>query len=178
MSIMHGRGVGNTVCDRLMGSDWVVYAKPCVSGAETVVAYLGRYNHRTALTDGRLLGFDGAQVHLAYNDYRDGDRRKVMALDAEELLRRFLLHVLPKGFMRIRHFGLLANRCRRQCLAMIRTAVAASAPETETAAGQAEDVSVLCPACRRWRLRPASPLLPQPRRRIGQVPLSEAPMTR
>jgi len=74
MSIMHGRGVGNTVCDRLMGSDWVVYAKPCVSGAETVVAYLGRYNHRTALTDGRLLGFEGAQVHLAYNDYRDGDR--------------------------------------------------------------------------------------------------------
>jgi len=167
----------DAMLDRLMGSEWVVYAKPCVSGAETVVDYLGRYSHRTALTDGRLLGFDGAQVQLAYKDYRDGDRRKVMTLDAEELLRRFLLHVLPKGFMRIRHFGLLANRCRRQCLAMIRTAVAASAPETDTAAGRTEDVSVPCPACRRGRLRPASPLPPRPRRRTGQVPLTGAPMT-
>jgi len=148
--------------DRLMRTDWVVYAKPCVTGAETVVDYLGRYSHRTALTDGRLLGFDGEQVHLAYKDYRDGDKRKVMTLDAEELLRRFLLHVLPVGFMRIRHFGFLANRCRSRCLAQIRTALATAPPCSDDAGGAAVPVTLPCPRCRQGRLRTVSPLPPRP----------------
>lgn len=100
------------VLNALMASEWVVYSKPCLNRAETVVEYLGRSSHRIAVADSRIQDFDGASAQLSYKDYRDGDRRKVMTLTGEELLRRFLLHVLPKGFMRVRHFGFLANRCR------------------------------------------------------------------
>jgi hypothetical protein len=118
----------DAVLDALMATDWAVYSKPCITHTETVVAYLGRYSHRIALSDARILNFTDGQVDLAYKDYRDG-QNKVMHLDAEELLRRYLLHVLPKGFMRCRHFGFLANRCRRQRLAQIRAAIAARAAE-------------------------------------------------
>jgi hypothetical protein len=97
------------VLQALMGKDWVVYSKPCLARAETVVDYLGRYTHRTALSDGRLLRFDGTSVALSYTDYADGNRRKVMTLCGDELLRRFLLHVLPKGFMQRRG---LCRECR------------------------------------------------------------------
>ena len=122
------------VLNALMATDWVVYSKPCLTRPETVVDDLGRYSHRIALADRRLLDFDGRSVELRYTDYRDGDRRKVMTLTGEELRRRFLLHVLPKGFMRVRHFGFLANRCRARCLADIRTALAAPAPAVARAA--------------------------------------------
>ncbi len=82
-----------------MGKEWVVYSKPCLARAETVVDYLRRSTHRTAVSDARLLDFDGDTVALSYQDYADGNRRKVMTLCGDELLRRFLLHVLPKGFM-------------------------------------------------------------------------------
>ena len=109
-----------------MASDWVVYSKPCLHHTDTVVDYLARYSHRIALSDQRLLGIDDqGQVQLSYKDYRDHGRRNVMALAPEELIRRFLLHVLPKGFMRIRHYGILANRCRKQCLGQIREAMLA-----------------------------------------------------
>jgi hypothetical protein len=100
-----------------------------------VIAYLGRYSHRIALSDRRLLNFDEEDhtVDVRYQDYRDGRRHQVMTLTGEELIRRFLLHVLPKGFMRVRHFGFLANRCRARCLALIRTALAAPAPEPAAA---------------------------------------------
>jgi hypothetical protein len=149
-----------------MASDWVVYSKPCLSRTETVVDYLGRYSHRIALADSRIQDFDGESVELAYKDYRDGDRRKVMTLTGEELLRRFLLHVLPKGLMRVRHFGFLANRCRARRLAQIRTALEAPAPapaeEPKTAA---PFDGYPCPACRTGRLRPIAHLAPQRRTR-------------
>jgi hypothetical protein len=104
--------------DQLMAVDWVVYAKACFGNPETVVAYLSRYTHRTALSDQRLIGIDDDRVGLRYKDYRD-DRSKVLWLHGAELLRRFLLHVLPKGLMRIRHYGLLANCCRAKRLAQI-----------------------------------------------------------
>jgi hypothetical protein len=94
---------------RLMAAEWVVYSKPCLTHTETVVDYLARYSHRIALTDGRILDLDGERVRLDYQDYRDGGHHKVLSLSGEELIRRFLLHVLPKGFMRVRHFGFLAN---------------------------------------------------------------------
>ncbi len=153
-------GEVDAVLDRLMRKDWVVDARPCFGGAETVVDYLGRYSHRTAITDGRLLGFDGERVRLAYKDYRDEGRHKVMTLDAAELLRRFLLHVLPAGFMRVRHFGFLANRCRKRCLAQIRSALAAAPPDD---AGDDEDgapaeMTLPCPKCRRGRMHAVSTL--------------------
>uniref|UniRef100_UPI00359414AB IS91 family transposase n=1 Tax=Thiocapsa sp. TaxID=2024551 RepID=UPI00359414AB len=113
------------VLGALMQSQWVVYSKPCLARTETVIDYLGRYSHRIALSDSRLLDFDEdhATVDVRYKDYRDDNRNTVMTLSGEELIRRFLLHVLPKGFMRVRHFGFLANRCRARALALIRTAL-------------------------------------------------------
>ncbi len=97
----------------LRAVDWVVYAKRPFAGPEQVLEYLGRYTHRVALSNDRLVDHVDGRVRFHWKDYADHHRPKVMTLDAEEFLRRFLLHVVPKGFMRIRHFGLLANRARR-----------------------------------------------------------------
>ena len=94
-------------------AEWVVYAKPPFGGPEQVLQYLGRYTHRVAISNNRLLDFTDGQVSFAWKDYRHDSRNKVMRLDAHEFIRRFLLHVLPCGFQRIRHFGFLAN-CHRQ----------------------------------------------------------------
>ncbi len=112
-------GEVDEVLDTLMEKDWVVYSKSCLTHTKTVIDYLGRYSHRIALSDARLLGMEGGRVLLRYQDYRDG-KTKVMGLEPEELIRRFLLHVLPKGLMRIRHYGFLANCCRRDKLKRIR----------------------------------------------------------
>ncbi len=88
---------------------WVVYAKPPFGGAAQVYRYLGRYTHRIALSNSRLLSLEEGRVRFQYKDYADGERSKQMMLSAEEFIRRFLLHVLPKGFVRIRHYGLLAS---------------------------------------------------------------------
>jgi len=160
----------DAMLDALMATEWVVYSKPCIARTETVVDYLGRYSHRIALSDGRILGLDDGRVELAYKDYRDG-RNKATTLDAEELLRRFLLHVLPKGFMRVRHFGFLANRCRRERLGQIRQAIAEnartpqSATKTDGARAPAGDETRRCPRCRTGRLRVVGELAPRPRAR-------------
>ncbi len=124
--------IDNTL-NSLMTIDWVVYTQACFNRAETIVNYLARYSHKTALNNSRILSIDDNQVHLRYKDYRDNNRNKVMALDGEELIRRFLLHILPKGFMRIRHYGFLANRCRQQKLEQIRTCLKDSHDDQATA---------------------------------------------
>ena len=142
----------------LMSKDWVVYAKPCLNHTDTVIDYLGRYSHRIALTDTRLQGREDGQVQLRYKDYRDG-QTKSLALAPEELIRRFLLHVLPKGLVRIRHYGLLANRGRVDKLARARAALA-SMGDTEpvTVACEAKPSAAgfdgyPCPLCKQGRLR-------------------------
>lgn len=92
--------------------DWVVYAKRPFGGPEQVLAYLGRYTHRVAIANSRLVGMADGKVSFRWKDYHQAGRDKVMTLDAGEFIRRFLLHVLPAGFHRIRHFGFLANRHR------------------------------------------------------------------
>jgi hypothetical protein len=92
---------------------WVVYCKPSLKKVEQVVEYLGRYTHRVALSNDRLAAFDGSQVTFRWRDSADGDRIKVLTLEAFEFIRRFLLHVLPDRFVKIRHYGLLSNRGRR-----------------------------------------------------------------
>ena len=154
------------VLDDLMARDWVVYSKPCLTRTETVVDYLGRYSHRIALSDARLIDFDGEAVALTYKDYRDGAREKVMHLSGEELLRRFLLHVLPKGYMRVRHYGFLANRCRAQRLPEIRAALAAPPPPATAASEAAPFDGYPCPRCRSGRLRVRARLI-APRRDPG-----------
>jgi hypothetical protein len=92
--------------------DWIVYAKPPFAGPQQVVAYLGRYTHRIAISNERLVALEDGMVHFRWRDYREGNAVKGMALPATEFIRRFLLHVLPRGFQRLRHYGLLGNRCR------------------------------------------------------------------
>jgi Putative transposase/Transposase zinc-binding domain len=100
--------------------DWVVYAKPPFGGPEHVLNYLGRYTHRVAISNNRLLDIDHGKVTFSWKDYRDHDRQKIMTLDADEFIRRFLLHVLPDGFQRIRHYGFLGHRYRQAKLALCR----------------------------------------------------------
>jgi hypothetical protein len=104
--------------------DWVVYAKQAMGGPAQVLRYLGRYTHRIAISNHRLIAFDGKKVAFRWKDYANGGRKRTMRLEAPEFLRRFFLHVLPKGFVRIRHFGLLSNRFRAQLLPLARTLLA------------------------------------------------------
>ncbi len=100
--------------------NWVLYAKKPFGSPQTVLDYLGRYTHRVALSNNRILALENGHVTFSYRDRRDKDRLKSMTLDAQEFIRRFLLHVLPHGFMRIRHFGFLANRAKKQALPQCR----------------------------------------------------------
>lgn len=146
----------DAVLDRLMAQDWVVYSKPCLEAGERVIDYLARYTHRTAISNARILGAEQGEVAFRYKDYRDDSRWKVMQLAAEEFIRRFLLHVLPKGLVRIRHYGFLANACRTKQLPRIRQAIAESnlaidaveTPDT-SAKGTDEPWCFTCPKCHR-----------------------------
>jgi hypothetical protein len=101
--------------------NWVVYAKRPFGGPAQVLAYLGRYTHRVAITNSRLVALDDDQVAFSWKDYRQNSATKIMKLKPGEFIRRFLLHTLPDGFHRIRHFGFMANRHRAAKLALCRT---------------------------------------------------------
>lgn len=152
--------------------DWVVYAKRPFAGPEQVLQYLGRYTHRVALSNERLLSLSGEAVRFRYKDYACGERRTTMDLHPVEFLRRFILHVLPSGFNRIRHYGLLANRNKRVMLEQARQALALAAPTT--AALAPESVKALwqriagidierCPRCHIGILRVLAVLAPETR---------------
>jgi hypothetical protein len=123
--------------------DWVVYAKPPFGGAEHVLNYLARYTHRVAISNHRLVAFENDRVSFRWRDYAHGGKKKVMTVSADEFLRRFLLHVLPKGLVRIRHFGLFANRRRsaalQRCRELLGTAPEADRPDATN--------HLRCPAC-------------------------------
>ncbi len=104
--------------------DWVVYSKPPFAGPEQVLGYLGRYTHRVALANSRLVGLDDGQVSFTWKDYRQDSKTKVMTLPADEFICRFLQHTVPDGFHRIRHIGFLANRHRTAKLAICRDLLA------------------------------------------------------
>jgi hypothetical protein len=122
--------------------DWVVYAKPPFGGAEYVLNYLARYTHRVAISNHRLVALENDRVSFRWRDYAHGGKQKVMTVSAHEFLRRFLIHVLPKGLVRIRHFGLFANRRRsaalERCHALLGTTPCVDPPEPP---------SLRCPAC-------------------------------
>lgn len=153
-------------CRGLRRVPWVVYAKPPFAGPAQVLAYLGRYTHRVALTNRRLVACAAGQVSFRWRDYADADRIKIMALPVDEFLRRFLLHIVPAGFMRIRHFGVLANRRRATTLAQCRQLVAVPAPDVPFDELPAADATPpRCPFCHvgHWVRVAIRPLLsPQP----------------
>jgi Putative transposase/Transposase zinc-binding domain len=127
---------------------WVVYAKPPFAGPEAVLAYLSRYTHRVAISNGRLIAFDETGVTFRYKDYRrqGPERQQVMRLATDEFIRRFLLHVLPKGFHRIRHYGLLARRCHASNIARARELLAV-APPPKPISDEPADPLPPCPCC-------------------------------
>jgi hypothetical protein len=153
---------------------WVVYAKPPFAGPEAVLAYLSRYTHRVAISNSRLIRFDDDGVTFRYKDYRhDGpERQQVMTLTADEFIRRFLLHVLPKGFHRIRHYGLLASGTRKARLERARELLAVAPPATADVPAEPPETRQPCPCCggrmvvveifERWRQPRAPPPAPTP----------------
>jgi hypothetical protein len=114
---------------KLGDKKWFVYAKPPFGGPEHVLRYLGRYTHRMAISNHRLLAFDGQRVSFRWRDYAHGSKQGIMTIDAVEFLRRFFLHVLPRGFVRIRHYGLLSNRFRNRLLPLAHTLLASQGRE-------------------------------------------------
>jgi len=114
----------SALLEQLRRKKWIVYAKPPFGEPAHVLRYLGRYTHRIAISNHRLLDFDGERVAFRWRDYAHGNKQRIMTLESTEFLRRFFLHVLPKGFVRIRHFGLLSNRFRHQMLPLARTLLA------------------------------------------------------
>ena len=132
----------------LFRKDWVVYAKPPFGGPEYVLHYLGRYTHRVAISNHRLVSFAEGKVTFRWRDSAHHNEQKLLTLSLDEFLRRFLLHVLPKGFVRIRNFGFLANR-RRASLLPLGFHLLGSAPQTEQGLSTANDANDLrlCPKC-------------------------------
>jgi len=168
------------------GREWVVYAKRPFGDATCVLKYLARYTHRVAIANSRLLAYRDGRVTFGYKDYAQEGRQRTMTLPAAEFIRRFLLHVLPDGFMRIRHYGYLANRHRQQKLATCRRLLGVLEPATTET--PAEDPNITspapaceaeskprCPACQKGRLRVIETFERRPRR--GCCP-SLAPMPR
>jgi hypothetical protein len=153
-------------------TDWVVYAKPPFGGPRQVLDYVGRYTHRVAIANHRLLAIDDDHVTFRWKDYRDDHRQKTMTLTAEEFIRRFLLHVLPLGFQRIRYYGFLGNRYRQEKLARCQHLLGMTPPEGPTAAStppkeyrdryeELTGTSLLdCPACHQGRMRVIEFLIP------------------
>ena len=154
-------------------TEWVVYAKPPFGGPEAVLAYLSRYTHRVAISNQRLFSADANTVAFRWKDYRikSGDRQKVMRLTTDEFIRRFLMHVLPDGFHRIRHYGLLASAQRKINVAKVRALIGASAPEQEPPSEDDPTPLTLrepCPCC-------GGTMLIIETFKRGQVPRSRAP---
>ena len=156
--------------DELGRSEWVVFAKPPFAGPEQVLGYLGRYTHRVAIANSRLVGFDDGWVSFTWKDYREGGKTKTMRLSADEFIRRFLQHTVPDHFHRIRHFGFLANRHRAEKLALCRKLLAAPTPQPPSPRRWQErlfnltgqDVE-LCPCCG-GRMQTTGVIPPQPSR--------------
>jgi hypothetical protein len=168
------------LCHKASKIKWVVYAKAPFGGPEQVLKYLARYTHRVAISNGRLLSLENGQVTFHWKDYAHQDRTKTMTLDAVEFMRRFLLHVLPRGFVRIRQFGFLANRVRKEKLALCRSLLNAQSPVTNPSTPAASDAdskgpdpdSHRCPICKLGRLVLAAVIPPD---RIAHRMLSFCP---
>ena len=170
----------------LRKAEWVVYAKPPFGGPEAVLAYLSRYTHRVAISNSRLIALDDAGVTFKWKDYRakGRDKAKVMTLPTSEFIRRFLIHVLPGGFHRIRHYGLFANASRVRNIARARELLAAPKPISDTIdadnanTGEPPTLNYPCPCCGGSMIiietfeRGAAPRYPPPRQRAqsGSIP--------
>jgi hypothetical protein len=164
------RGAFSLLLEKAEEKEWVVYSKAPMGGPAQVLKYLGQYTHRTAISNSRLVGLDNEEVSFTYRDSRDSNQIKTMSLRAEELISRFLLHILPEGLQRIRHYGLLSNLNHQQKLERCRYLLGVTKPplsqpqskldwkqKYELLTGKAIDT---CPACGKGRLIQYSILVP------------------
>jgi hypothetical protein len=142
------------LCDQTAAIDWVVHVKPPFGGPRRVLKYLARYTHRVAISNHRLRALQSGRVSFEWKDYAHRARRKLMTIDAVEFLRRFLLHVLPTGLVRIRQFGFLANRVRKSKLELCRTLLAVPLPAAHSDGdnGEVKENPQRCPICKLGRL--------------------------
>jgi hypothetical protein len=154
--------------NRAAGTEWVVYAKPPFGGPRQVLKYLARYTHRVAISNQRLLALEDGRVTFRWKNYARAGEPATMTLKAEEFIRRFLLHVLPKGFVKVRHFGFLANRGRRENVVLCRKLLAASStvlpdltPPPRHSDEPETDAAVRCPRCKLGSMRMLEILPPQ-----------------
>jgi hypothetical protein len=145
-------------------NEWVVYAKPPFGGPERVLKYLARYTHRVAISNHRLQSLENGRVSFEWKDYARRNRTSTLSLDAVEFIRRFLLHVLPAGLVRIRQFGFLSNRNRRRKLQLCRALLDARQPSIITDCYPSSDPCFdrCCPACQLGRMIVVEILSPQP----------------
>lgn len=153
---LKSKNVFQCFIDRLYNKKWVVYCKPPFGSAEHVLEYLGRYTHRVAISNNRIIASENGLVVFKWKDYRDNNKEKYMTVTAEEFIRRFLMHILPSKFVKIRHYGILSNRSRltklRKCKIMLKVSV--SQIDTQKKLSPAEllvkltgvDIN-MCPCC-------------------------------
>ena len=159
---LNDAGSFSGLLDELYRTDWVVYCKPPFGSARKVIDYLGRYTHRVAISNNRIISMEDGNVAFQWRDYSDGNKQKTMCLSAEEFVRRFMMHVLPSGFRKIRHYGILASRdkTKRMALCKFLTGTRFSV-KTETVLERlvrilGKDFN-LCPSCKSGHLSRASP---------------------
>jgi hypothetical protein len=159
----------------LRRKDWVVYSKETFNGPEAVIEYLGRYTHRIAISNNRILSIDGGNVTFKWKDYRDGEH-KIMTITAEEFIRRFLLHVLPSGFMKIRHYGILSNRNKSTKLKQCQIAAKFTKSKAQFKEMNAVEIIkiltgkdiTLCPCCGKGKMNTVR-ILPAKEREVFKV---------
>jgi hypothetical protein len=177
------KSVLQTLLDALYKTQWVVYVKPPFAGPEAVVKYLGRYTHRIAISNGRLISMDEKNVAFKWKDYAGGNKQKIMTLTVVEFIRRFLLHVVPTGFVRIRHYGFLSNRSRKEKLKDCRKALGVKPIEQENSNEKQSrhwyDVVIqltgidptICPVCNKghMKMHKEIPATSPPLAMVGQV---------
>jgi len=158
-----------TWLNTITGSEWVVYAKPPFGGPQQVLKYLARYTHRVAISNQRLVSLQDGHVTFRWKDYSQGSRHATMTLDVTEFIRRFLLHVLPSGFVKTRHFGFLANRSRQHKITLCRKLVTAkletkpqhpSFPDSPVTSQPQPKPIERCPLCKVGRMNPVEILFP------------------
>ena len=138
--------------NQLFATPWIVYAKRPFGGPDQVIEYLGRYTHKIAISNHRITGFDDQTVQFTYKDYRQSGTKKEMVLAAVEFIRRFALHILPKGFVRIRHYGMLSNAVKQTTLTRIREQLTPKqnrVQKEEPPLEQSVPLEAICPCCKK-----------------------------
>ena len=145
--------------DKLFENDWVVYAKRPFKGVRSVVEYLGRYTHRIAISNHRIIDIENDKIKFWWNNYKNGGKKEIMELSSDEFLRRFCMHILPVKFMKIRHYGFLSNRSKKKSLARIRRSLGVNAPAKKDKnwkiiLSEKYGIEVnICPKCKKGKMK-------------------------